>query len=169
MEGINISTFLVRNILRRPVFVLALLLIVVIASGRYPGCSGSYENRYSQADGRRFTVSGIVTAKELTANGRRQMTLFESFSRARVQTETIMENHRKERQKKRIDYNVAYRMPYDTEREDNEEYDGYLDTARYVCIVKPTSFLEEIVSTMKTNIENETNRIVSVILLKSSE
>lgn len=69
MEGINISTFLVRNILRRPVFVLALLLIVVIASGRYPGCSGSYENRYSQADGRRFTVSGIVTAKELTANG----------------------------------------------------------------------------------------------------
>ena len=58
---------------------------------------------------------------------------------------------------------------YDESFEDNEEYDGYLDTARYVCIVKPTSFLEEIVSTMKTNIENQTNRIVSVILLKSSD
>lgn len=103
--------------------------------------------------------------KELTANGRRQMTLFESFSRARVQTETIMENHRKERQKKRIDYNVAYRMPYDTEREDNEEYDKELDNLRSIRLPEYmdqirdakekaySQFRDDFIAKLKSNIE----------------
>jgi len=51
---------------------------------------------------------------------------------------------------------------YDESWEYNEEYDGYLDTAQKVCYYEPTTFLREIASTMKANIESQTNRTVSV-------
>ncbi len=104
--------------------------------------------------------------KELQANGRRQLSLLESFTRARTQTDTIMENHRRERAKKRVDYNLAYRMPYDTEREDNEEYDRELDTLSQIRLPEYmeqirdakekayNQFRDDFIAKLKSNIES---------------
>ncbi len=69
------------------------------------------------------------------------LSLKDSFTRARNQTRTMMEGHEKDRRRKRVEYNQEYRMPFDTEREDNEEYDSELHS---LADIKLPSYMEQI-------------------------
>lgn len=104
--------------------------------------------------------------KELHADGRSRLTLRESFTRARNQTATIMEGHLRERRKKCSDYNQEYRMPYDTEREDNDEYSGELRVLSDIRLPEYLSrivdakekaynqFRDDFIAKLKSNIES---------------
>lgn len=95
----------------------------------------------------------------------------DSFTRARNQTRTTMEKHGKERRGKRVEYNLQYRMPYDTEREDNEEYDSELHTLAdiklpaYIEQIKDAKekaydqFRDDFIAKLKSNIESVREQI----------
>ncbi len=72
--------FWLRNFLRRPLFLLNLAVIGLIASGLFPGCGGKYAEQWSAADQRRLQAAGCVQAKELTRNGYRLILDHLSFS-----------------------------------------------------------------------------------------
>lgn len=109
--------------------------------------------------------------KEQASEHRNQLSLRESFERARVQTQTQMDNHRKERTRKRSEYNQEYRMPYDVEREDNEEYDKELHTLKdirlpdYIEQIKDAKvkaydqFRDDFIAKLKSNIESVKEQI----------
>lgn len=90
----------------------------------------------------------------------------DSFSRARSQTRTIMENHERNRRRMRVEYNQEYRMPYDTERKDNEEYDSELHSLAdiklpyYIEQIKDakekaySQFRDDFIAKLKSNIES---------------
>lgn len=67
--GFTIRSFLIRTFLRRPLFIIAILLVCSILSGTYPGSSDRDGERYSAADGRRLLVSGVVQSREKTVKG----------------------------------------------------------------------------------------------------
>lgn len=95
----------------------------------------------------------------------------DSFTRARNQTRTIMEGHERERRRKRVEYNQEYRMPYDTEREDNAEYDNELHTLSeiklpaYIEQIKDAKekaydqFRDDFIAKLKSNIESVREQI----------
>ena len=99
------------------------------------------------------------------------LSLKDSFTRARNQTRTIMEGHEKDRRRKRVEYNQEYRMPYDTEREDNEEYDSELHTLAdiklpaYIEQIKDAKekaydqFRDDFIAKLKSNIESVREQI----------
>ena len=66
-----IRSFLIRTFLRRPFFLAALVLAGLILFGVFPPSSDPDGQKYSAADGRHLTVSGTVTAREITARGYR--------------------------------------------------------------------------------------------------
>ena len=77
-----------------------------------------------------------------------------------------MEGHLRERRKKRSDYNQEYRMPYDTEREDNDEYSGELRVLSDIRLPEYLSrivdakekaynqFRDDFIAKLKSNIES---------------
>ena len=67
----SVQTFLVRSFLRRPLFIFAILLVLAILAGIYPGCPDRVGEKYSAADARRLLVSGTVRDREITADGYR--------------------------------------------------------------------------------------------------
>ena len=95
----------------------------------------------------------------------------DSFTRARNQTHTIMEGHERDRRRKRVEYNQEYRMPYDTEREDNEEYDRELhklaeiELPSYIEQIKDAKekaydqFRDDFIAKLKSNIESVREQI----------
>ena len=112
--------------------------------------------------------------KELVSESRSQLSLRESFERARAQTQTQMDNLRKERTRKRSDYNQEYRMPYDVEREDNGEYDKELHTLKdirlpdYIEQIKDAKvkaynqFRDDFIAKLKSNIESVREQIAEL-------
>lgn len=109
--------------------------------------------------------------KELRQSGRTRLTLKESFERARTQTETVCEKHLKERRRKRGEYNQIYQMPYDIEREDNQDYDRELQDLReirlpdYITKIKDAKekaynqFRDDFIAKLKSNIESVREQI----------
>lgn len=113
--------------------------------------------------------------KELRQRERDQksygMTLRESFIRARNQTKTMMEKNRDDRTRKRALYNQEYRMPYDTLREDNGEYDDELhkladiQLPEYVGKIRDAKekayeqFRDDFIAKLKSNIESVREQI----------
>ena len=109
--------------------------------------------------------------KALKENEKAAMSLKDSFTRSRTQTATIMDNHRKERRRKRNEYNQSYRMPYDAEREDNEEYSKELKTLseirlpEYIDKIKDAKekaynqFRDDFIAKLKSNIETVREQI----------
>ena len=67
----NMRNFFIRTFLRRPLFMVSILLICLILSGRYPSGSDPDGMKYCAADGRHLFVSGIVEGRGITANGYR--------------------------------------------------------------------------------------------------
>ena len=90
------------------------------------------------------------------------------------QTQTQMDNLRKERTRKRSDYNQEYRMPYDVEREDNGEYDKELHTLKdirlpdYIEQIKDAKvkaynqFRDDFIAKLKSNIESVREQIAEL-------
>ena len=109
--------------------------------------------------------------KELRQTGRVQLTLYESFHRARNQTQTTMDKHLVERRRKRALYNQEYHMPFDTEREDNLEYSGELQTLaeirlpQYIDQIRDArekaynQFRDDFIAKLKSNIESVREQI----------
>ncbi|MBR2528752.1 MAG: hypothetical protein IKE58_09830 [Blautia sp.] len=99
------------------------------------------------------------------------MTLRESFTRARNQTRTTMEKDRAERTRRRALYNQEYRMPFDTLREDNREYDDELHTLadirlpEYIGKIRDAKekaynqFRDDFIAKLKSNIESVREQI----------
>jgi uncharacterized protein YPO0396 len=109
--------------------------------------------------------------KALKDNEKAAMSLKDSFTRSRAQTMTRMENHRTERRRKRNEYNQTYRMPYDAESEDNEEYGKELKTLsdirlpEYIDKIKDAKekaynqFRDDFIAKLKSNIETVRGQI----------
>jgi len=112
--------------------------------------------------------------KEQQQDSRVQLTLRESFARARTQTATQMENHLKDRRRLRGEYNQEYHMPYDIEREDNDEYDRelhnladirlpqYLDQIRDAREKAYNQFRDDFIARLKSNIESVREQIAEL-------
>ena len=112
--------------------------------------------------------------KEQQQGGRVQLTLRESFARARNQTATLMENHLKDRRRLRGEYNQEYHMPYDIEREDNEEYDTELHNLadirlpQYIGQIRDArekaynQFRDDFIARLKSNIESVREQIAEL-------
>ena len=111
--------------------------------------------------------------KELRQREHREhgMTLRESFTRARNQTRTTMEKDREERTRRRALYNQEYRMPFDTVREDNREYDDelhnladirlpeYIEKIRDAKEKAYNQFRDDFIAKLKSNIESVREQI----------
>ncbi|MDO5703363.1 MAG: SbcC/MukB-like Walker B domain-containing protein, partial [Lachnospiraceae bacterium] len=127
-------------------------------------------------------VGEVRFQKELKARENRQsrgddaftMSLKDSFTRARNQTRTVMEGHERDRRRKRVEYNQEYRMPYDTERSDNEEYDAelhtladiklpsYIDQIRDAREKAYEQFRDDFIAKLKSNIESVREQIAEL-------
>ena len=79
--------FFIRTFLRRPLFILSILLICLILSGHYPLNSDPDGGKYCAASGRHLLVSGIVEGREITTNGYRLILDHLSFSEYRPEKE----------------------------------------------------------------------------------
>ena len=109
--------------------------------------------------------------KEMGKEGRTQLTLRESFERARTRTQTIMEGHAIERRRMRSSYNSEYRTPYDIEREDNSDFDRELHVLAdirlpdYIEKIKDAKekaynqFRDDFIAKLKSNIESVKEQI----------
>ena len=112
--------------------------------------------------------------RALRDNEKAAMSLKDSFTRARAQTATMLENHLSDRRRKRNDYNNIYRMPYDSEREDNSEYDRELKTLaeiklpEYLEKIKDAKekaynqFRDDFIAKLKSNIETVREQIAEL-------
>ena len=67
--GPAIRPFLIRTFLRRPFFLLSIILVILILMGIYPGSFDRDGEAYCAADGRRLLVSGTIRSREVTVNG----------------------------------------------------------------------------------------------------
>lgn len=103
--------------------------------------------------------------KERDQGTRRTMTLEESFSRSAALSANEAEGIRKTRNLHRRDYNSEYKMPYDTEKESNEEYHRdyaelseirlpeYMDQIRDSQQKAYEQFRDDFIARLKENIE----------------
>ena len=74
------KNILIRSFLRRPLLLIAIVLICSILSGLHPLCRDPDGMRYSAAHGRRLYITGTVQSREITVNGYRLILDHLSFS-----------------------------------------------------------------------------------------
>ena len=109
--------------------------------------------------------------REKKSNTRTSMTFRESFLRAANQTRNELERIRRERRGLREKYNLDWKMPYDTDAEDNREYDQQLEELEQIELPKYVDdivdarvrayeqFRDDFIAKMKSNIETVRQQI----------
>ena len=109
--------------------------------------------------------------KRLHDKERTQLTMLESYQRARKQTETVMEMHRVERRRLRMAYDQEFQMPFDIEKEDNAEFEKELHTLAdirlpdYIEKIRDArekaynQFRDDFIAKLKSNIESVSEQI----------
>ena len=110
-------------------------------------------------------------AKERTQGARTVMTLRESFVRSGETTKNAMERNLSNRRSLRAAYNRDYIMPFDIEREDNEEYSrelhvladirlpDYVEKIRDSKEKAYSQFRDDFIAKLKSNIETVREQI----------
>ena len=115
--------------------------------------------------------SGEPRYEKEKKNERTSLSLRESFRREATRTKNEMERLSTERMKLREQYNLFWKMPYDSGAEDNKEYDGELsrldemELPEYIEKIKEArvraydQFRDDFIAKMKSNIETVREQI----------
>ncbi len=116
-------------------------------------------------------VGELRYEREKKSDTRTSMTFRDSFQRAANLTQNELERIRKERRGLREKYNLDWKMPYDTDSEDNREYDQQLEDLEQIELPKYVDniiearvqayeqFRDDFIAKMKSNIETVRQQI----------